>query len=296
MDRSIEVVSYVRNITIMLAKSVSQPEEHAWWLLEAVTHKSRLQLLLLKSIALTLEQQQTIVQWIHRIIDLHEPVQYVIGSVPFAGLNIVVKPPTLIPRPETEEMVIALISLLSPLNKKYSLTILDMCTGSGCIAVALAQSLPNFFIYAVDIDHDALRLAQLNADINGVKNISFIVSDLFNNIDTILFDIIISNPPYLSHDEWTQCALSVVQYEDKKALVADQEGIGILASIIQHANKYLKVLTPIACYQEIPELLLEIGGVHQVPVLRKYMYQAGFSCVWTIKDLAGKERFIAGKR
>jgi release factor glutamine methyltransferase len=267
-------------------------EQYAWWMLEAICGKNQAALLAQHTINLSHEQQQKLDLWIYNQLEKHEPLQYLIGSVPFNNLILNVKPPVLIPRIETEEWVTGLIEALLPLHTQ-KLTILDMCTGSGCIALALAKALPNATIYAVDIAPHAIILAQENAQKNNISNITIIQSDLFEQLPRdIKFDCIVSNPPYVTQPEWAELDQSVTAWEDKGALVADNDGLALIERIIDNAPDYLKH-NHLLEQHKIPSLLIEIGR-DQGNVVAQLMKQANFSNVKIQKDLSGNDRVVYG--
>src|SRR3989338_4187569 len=127
-------------------------------------------------------------------IEENRPIQYIIGNTDFLDLKIKVKEPILIPRSETEEWVNNLLNKFKNFEN-HKLKIVDIGTGTGCIAIALAKFFKNSEIFAIDINPVALELAQENAELNKIKNIKFVESDLFSNFDEKV-DIIVSNPPY----------------------------------------------------------------------------------------------------
>jgi release factor glutamine methyltransferase len=171
-----------------------------------------------------------------------------------------------------------------------SLTILDLATGSGCIAIALAQAFPESRIYATDIAGYALELAEKNATYNKVSTIEFKKSDVYANIPPdLLFDLIVSNPPYIAPEEWESLDSSVSKWEDPKALAAPDHGLAIIKKIIKEGPIWLKKDRP----QNIPSLVIEIGYL-QGPAVKELMEQAGFKKVEIKKDLAGKDRTIWG--
>ncbi len=267
--------------------------QYAWWMIEAITKKSKNQLIVQDNILLTDKQLRTLNTWIKKQVNEHTPLHYLIGSVPFLDVEILLEPPILIPRPETEHWCGELIERLRMLGNT-PLTILDMCTGSGCIALALAKALPHATIYATDISKKALALAQKNAQHNEITNITFLQSDLFQDIPhTMHFDIIVSNPPYVSQAEWHTLEPSVKDWEDKHALVAPQHGLGILEKIILQAPQFLQPNKQLA-QKNIPQLIVEIGH-KQGHAVSKLMQQAWFGNVQIIKDLAGKDRVVCGR-
>ena len=264
----------------------------AWWMLEAITKKNKLALLVNAEITLTPDQQKLLALWIKKHVNEHYPLQYLLGSIAFAGLTIIVEPPTLIPRPETEEWVMSLIQKLQTVGD-VPLTILDMCTGSGCIGLALAKALPQSHVYAVDIADSALVLAQKNAQNNQIFNITFLKSDLFTQLPSgINFDLIISNPPYIDQAEWESLEPVVTRWEDKQALVADDNGLDLLKKIINQAPNYLNLKSILMSYK-IPNLTVEIG--HQQGVMVKNIFMvACYKNVTICKDSNGVDRTVSG--
>ena len=163
-----------------------------------------------------------------------EPVQYIVGNVDFYGYKINVNKNVLIPRFETEELVFKTINLIKKFFNE-NIKILDIGTGSGCISIALKKEIPGLDITAVDISEDALVVAKNNALENNCE-INFIKSDLFNNIDD-KYDLIISNPPYISYDE--QIMDIVKKNEPHLALYAKNNGLYFYEEIIKNSSNYL---------------------------------------------------------
>ncbi|MFH1761041.1 MAG: peptide chain release factor N(5)-glutamine methyltransferase [bacterium] len=181
-----------------------------------------------------------------------EPIQYIIGHVDFMGNRIKVDPRVLIPRFETEILVQKAAEVLSSFNNCWNKKILDLCTGSGCISVAIANLVPEINITATDISPLALALAFDNAKTNGVDNrIQFKQSDLFNSLETDeKFNLIVSNPPYISEDEYKILPASITAYEPSIALLAGKDGLDYYRHI------FLKARTLMV---ENGILMLEIG-------------------------------------
>jgi len=265
--------------------------QYAWWALEAITEQSKTDLLMQREITLTQKQCDTLNSWIKSQVEHHIPLQYLLGSVPFIDCDILVEPPVLIPRPETEEWCLDLIKQLEQLPHQ-DFRILDLCTGSGCIAIALAKAFPHARIYASDISDAALALAQKNAERNEV-NINLISSDLFANIpQDLTFDIIVSNPPYIAEHEWHQLDPSVKTWEDTIALVAPDDGLGMVKQIIADSSMFLDKNSEIASYG-IPQLIIEIGHTQGESVKRSFQ-KAGYKNVEIKKDEYGKDRIAVG--
>lgn len=266
-----------------------EQQQTAWWMLEAITQSSQAHLIAQSIIDLSDEQEQKLIEWIRLHTEEKEPLQYLLGNVPFGSLTINVRPPILIPRPETEELVVWLIDKLKKLKTK-SISILDLCTGSGCIGLLLAKELPKSNICATDISLDALNLAKENAQINHINNIRFIHSDVFETLNASKekFDLIIANPPYITAKEYKKLDPMVSKWEDKNALTAEHEGLGIIEKIIKGAplfivqNEEMKLLN-------IPQLIIEIG-YRQGNKVKELLAGALFNHIRIKKDLEGKDR------
>lgn len=267
--------------------------QYAWWMLEAITKKNKAKLIAQQEIALDNGQHATLDEWIIHLVEEKMPLQYILGSVPFVDLEILVEPPVLIPRPETEELCYKLIAQFKKLNNK-KITILDIGTGSGCIALSLAKTLPESHVYGTDIADNALALAQKNTNHNKIKNVTFIKSDVYKDISKELnFDFIISNPPYITKEEWKTLDESVTEWEDPTALIANKEGLAIIERIISGAKSFLKSNEEMK-QKNFPQIIIEIGytqGAH----VRKLLENAGFSDIKIEKDLERKDRFASGR-
>ena len=206
-----------------------------------------------------------------------EPVQYIVGNVDFYGYNFIVNKNVLIPRFETEQLVEKTINYVKS-NKK--LDIIDLGCGSGCIAITLKKEL-NCNMDAVDVSKSALEVAKQNALNNNVK-INFIEDDMIKSL-TKKYDVIISNPPYIAHNE--EIMDIVKKNEPHIALYADDNGLYYYKEIIKKANNYLN---------DNGLLAFEIGyqqGKDLEEFAKKY-----FSNVKVEKDLSGKDRFLFIKK
>lgn len=267
-------------------------QQYAWWVLEQILNKSKAELLA-HDYKISSDQETVIQDWLHKLIDEKMPLQYLIGSVPFANTTILVNPPVLIPRPETEEWTVRLIEQLNKL-KNQNLTILDLCTGSGCIAVAIAKAIPTAHIYACDDAEEALMCARQNVTHNMVSNVVLIKSDLFDELpEDIRYDLIVGNPPYIAPEEWDSLDEQVALWEDKHALIAADHGLKIISAIINNAPRYLKENSEMK-EKQVPQLVLEIDRT-QGQQTKLLMQHAGFCDVQVEKDLEGKDRIICGR-
>ena len=273
-------------------KDHAQATQVAWWLLQAVSKKSKAELLT-SSITLSEQQKKQLDQWIHEHVVEHKPLAYIIGWVPFGPLTIQVEPPLLIPRAETEEWVHNLIEQFTPLHNQL-LTILDMCTGTGCIGLLLAHTFKKAQVYAVDINPQALECAKRNAQHNNITNITFIESDLFTNLSASLsFDVIVSNPPYIAHTAWQNLELSVKNWEDQRALVAQHDGSELLHAIIKQAPLWIKDNNQLIDLN-LPNVVLE-DKYDQALTTMRIMTDAGYNNVAYKKDSYGNDRLVQGR-
>ena len=213
----------------------------------------------------------------------NKPIQYIIGETEFCDLKFKVNENVLIPRPETSELVMNIVnSQLSTFNSQLS--ILDIGTGSGCIAISLAKRIPNSKVYALDISEKALEVAKGNA-INNNVDVTFINDDILslkNNIDT-KFDIIVSNPPYVRELEKADMRDNVLNWEPHNALfVSDNDPLIFYRNILEFAKTHLNENGEI--WFEINEYL----GKEMTDLCKEY----GFSDVKIFEDFRGKERVV----
>lgn len=216
----------------------------------------------------------------------HEPIQYVIGETEFYGLLFNVNEYTLIPRPETEELVEWILSEVKS-NRFIKPKILDIGTGSGCIAISLAKELINSYIMGFDVSMEALKIAKKNAELHAV-NIEFREMDIFE-IDTleIQYDLIVSNPPYVRNLEKGDMKINVLRYEPEIALfVSDDDPLIFYRKIIQLARNGL--VEGGLLYLEINEYLSN----ELVALLSK----EGFKNIEVKKDIFEKDRMIKANR
>jgi len=162
------------------------------------------------------------------------PAQYITGHQEFWGLDFLVNPAVLIPRPETEHLIEAVLTLARPLSNPR---IVDVGTGSGCIAVVLARELPGAKIHATDISPAALEVARVNATRNGVADrIHFHVADLLPRHEPASFDFVVSNPPYVGEREEDQVQLEVREFEPRNAVFAGPSGMEVITRLVPAAQ------------------------------------------------------------
>jgi len=268
-------------------------EQEAWWILEKITGLSKARLLFLNTETLTHDQALTLEKMLKQRTDEKMPLQYILGSVPFCNLDILVHSPILIPRPETEEWVHWLINLFAPMHH-IPLKILDLCTGTGCIALALAQAFAKSSVIGIDINPEAITLANKNKDHNGITNVSFLISDLYASLSPAqTFHLIVSNPPYITEKEYASLDPSVTTWEDRQALVAECNGMAIYQRIIQDAHRYLEP-HPLMQIHNLPGIVLESGTNPEA--IQSLLLSKNFSNSNNFNDMQHKIRCVCGQQ
>ena len=223
------------------------------------------------------EEEEVFVKGIFQQLAAHKPAQYIIGQADFYGMQLKVDERVLIPRPETEELV----ELILAENPDMNLSVLDIGTGSGAIALALAKNRSAWSVTAADISQEALDVASENAK-NQKFNIFFKKSDCFAEISE-KYDIIVSNPPYISREDESEVGLNVLYSEPHLALFADEDGLAIYRRIAEDAKDYLK---------DGGKIYLEIGykqGQSVPELFRKHLPEKR---VRTLKDQFGQDRMV----
>jgi release factor glutamine methyltransferase len=214
-----------------------------------------------------------------------EPLQYIIGSVEFYGLELKVNPSVLIPRPETE---LLLENILNQFSKEQNLIILDIGCGSGNIAIALAVNLPQSKIFSADISEEALLVAKENAELHNVPGrIKFIKHNILkNDLNNFpIFDIIVSNPPYVSKENYSTLQKEIKNYEPGIAVTDDGDGYTYYREISKKASAKLK---------ENGKLFFEVAQGQSETVMN-IMTQNNFKSIGIIKDYQNIDRVIFGE-
>ncbi len=278
------------------------------WVTEYLTSKGvdspRLSAELLLSHALGLKRIELYTQFnkpvagqqLDRLHDLveragqYEPVAYLTGKTEFYSLELSVTSDCMIPRPETELLVQRAIEFLR--TRRGVQFVCDLCTGCGCIAVAIAKNFPDSRIIATDISTAALRVAAQNVEKYQLKDgIKLLKGDLFEpimpHLDVDKFDLIVCNPPYVSADEYEKLDKNVKDYEPKVALFAGDDGLDVYRRVIEKADHFLK-----------PDagLMLEIGFA-QGPAVKDMLEQTGaFAEIKIERDLHNNDRIVTAKK
>lgn len=262
--------------------------------LEKLHQKKRIDLALQPDLAMDETQFS---QWETVLAELktHKPIQYILGETEFYGLPFLVNENVLIPRPETEELVQLILDDLSirAQSRSENITILDIGTGSGCIPISLKKNLPSAEVFAIDVSKNALEVAQKNAEINRVE-VNFIEANILltdslvlptrNSQHATLFDIIVSNPPYVRNLEKAEINPNVLEFEPHLALfVEDNDALLFYRKITELAKNHLSENGKL--YFEINQYL----GKETVALVESY----GFKNVQLIKDIYGNDRMIS---
>jgi len=212
-------------------------------------------------------------------INRHEPIQYILGEADFFGRKFNVNPSVLIPRPETEELVANVIQQIKTKNPK----ILDVGTGSGCIAITLALEIPHATVFAIDVSAAALEIAKFNARQLGAK-VTFFNQDILNtNIELEALDVVVSNPPYVTISESGTMEKKVLAHEPHLALfVPDNDALVFYEAIAKKSKLVLK---------SGGLLIVEINANFGSEVI-KLFNEKGFTGITIIQDINGKQRFV----
>ena len=214
-----------------------------------------------------------------------EPLQYITKQAEFYGREFIVSPDTLIPRPETEELVEKIIAFLS---KQSSGKVLEIGVGTGCIIHTLALECPNFSYKGVDISEGALEVAKKNQEKYQLENVSLYLSDVFQEVSPQKFVCIISNPPYIDVSEKNVMDESVLRFEPEVALFAEDEGLAIYRNIAQNLENYLL---------EEGQAFFEIGFQQGKAIQQLFKHCCPNREVSIHKDLSGNDRMIiVGRR
>jgi len=278
------VLEIIKRTTEYFAgKGIESPRLNAELLIGHALNRKRMQLYLEFERPLSEVELESIRPLVRRRAQ-HEPLQYVLGSTEFHGLKLKVDRRALIPRPETE-LLVELVIAAAPAEPKR---ILDLGTGSGAIALALAQAFPTAEVVAVDVSREALALAGENtvsSELSG--RVTLLESNWFGRLPREQpFDLIVANPPYLTAEETAQTSLEVRGFEPVGALTAADHGLADLRRIIAEAPAFLR---------EGGLLALETGIAQHAELLER-VAAAGLVGGESRRDLTGRDRFILARR
>lgn len=262
------------------AASSDEPEANAQWLLAHVLGVTRTWVLANSSFEISAKDQATFEKLLSRK-EAGEPLSHIVGFQPFCGLDIIVTPDVLTPRPETEDLV---QQAAAHFERKGSYTFLDMCTGSGCIAVALAKQFPNARVLAVDVSMDALQVAQQNIRKHKLdERVQLLQSNLWEEVMGT-FDLIIANPPYIPTENLDGLTREV-KHEPRLALDGGADGFEITRPLCQAADSFLNPGGLLA---------LELDDGQAWPLARG-LAEIGWQAT-VKKDIFNVERFVFATR
>lgn len=208
------------------------------------------------------------------------PIQYILGYAEFFGLRFKVGPGVLVPRPETEILVEEALKRASEMAPPV--TVADLCTGSGAVAIAIALKLPDSFVYGTDISQEAIRYAEQNRALHGIGNVRFISGSLFEPLRGLVFDIIVSNPPYIKSSIIDCLEPEVKDWEPRSALDGGPDGLRFYREIFSAVRNYLK---------PNGTLLVEIADAMSAKVSETAL-SFGLKKDAAIKDYSGTERVL----
>ena len=293
------MIQQIRDIAAQLASvyPTDEAEALAWWIAEETTGLSRTQLQIGCKDTTIFANMQKIQAIIDRLLHL-EPIQYIFGHTIWNGLDLLVTPATLIPRPETAELVETIVNKFNRQSSNRQFHVLDIGTGSGCIAISLKKAHPEWQVTGIDISPQAIEVAKENAKRNGVE-VEFKIADIFDSneenlpylqivpqgkessIFNLQYDIVVSNPPYICESEKSSMRRNVLEYEPATALfVPDSD--------------------PLRFYRRIAELKLgaylffEINETYPAE-LSAMLDQLGYTDIQLTNDIYGKPRIIEAR-
>ncbi len=267
-----EALLYARQVL----KDVPDRDVDAAWIVGWVSGLSRSRLQLEKAMELTQQQQNTLCRILARRAK-REPLQYIFGRLPFLNIELKTDSRALIPRDETAILTELALSIIT--QKKYQ-SMLDLCTGSGAIALACKYNLPYLSVCASDISADALSLAKENAQKLGLA-VEWQESDLFARLESRTFDCILSNPPYIAQRDLEKLEKEL-SFEPQNALDGGADGLDFYREIIAQASRHLN---------SGGMLMFEMGA-GQREVIEYLMIKAGFCDITVTNDYSGIERII----
>ena len=272
----------IKGVTILKLEKISTPKLKARLLLQYVLKKPRQYLIVYDNQKLTDKEKEEYLKYIE-LLTQGEPIEHITHQKEFMKLNFYVDENVLIPRPDTEVLVEEVMKIAKKIKAKK---ILDLCTGSGAIAVSLAKYLENTQLTALDISGKALDIAIANAKNNHVQDkITFVESNLFENLGQEKYDIIVSNPPYIRRKE-IEALDKEVRKEPRLALDGGEDGLEFYRRIIDEGYAYLKYGGYIC---------LEIGYDQKEEVMQLIEAEKQYSGTYCKKDLYDHDRVIVTK-
>lgn len=281
-------IELLQDAEVRLAKAGSEsPRLDAEVLLAHASGIERVDLYLNRARHIDDKAGQTFSEFIARR-EAHEPIAYITGTKEFWSMPVRVTADVLIPRPDTEILIDRVLDLTVDRNKRID--ILDLCTGSGNIPMALCSELPNAKITMTDISEAAIKIARENTEFAKARIVP-LVGDLFEPLATFdlrssIFDIITANPPYITSEEINALSRDILDFEPEAALHGGKSGLDILSRILKDAKEHLK---------DGGWLVMEIGAT-QAETVAELGHEEGYSNMHVKKDLAGMDRIVSMQR
>ncbi len=216
------------------------------------------------------------------------PIQYILEEKDFMGLNFYVKEGVLIPRFDTETLVEYIIEYINENHRDNNIRVLDLCSGSGAISLSIGHYCKNTFVYGVDISEVAIEVSNINKEKFNLTNVRFLKGNLFKALEGLglegQFEIIVSNPPYISKGEIESLSNTVKDFEPLLALDGGQDGLDFYRRITKESKGYLKN----------EGLLIYEIGYNQGEDVKDILFKEGFKDISIIKDLQGHDRLVFG--
>ena len=297
------VKSQISNLQSALLAAYPEDEARslAWWIAEELTGKSRTELQFgCKDTTFSPIMQEKSQEIISRLLHF-EPIQYIFGHTLWCGLDLLVTPATLIPRPETAELVERVSNLKFEIsNLKSPVRVLDIGTGSGCIAIALKKAHPSWSVTGIDISPEAIAIARENARRNKVE-VNFQVADIFDfNEENPKYDVVVSNPPYICESEKSSMRPNVLNFEPSSALfVPDSDPLLFYRRIAKIFSPPCREGLGVGLSLPFREgsgvgLFFEINEAYG-PQLSAMLSGLGYTDIQIHKDIYGKDRIIEAR-
>ena len=280
------MISKIRNIASQLESAYPKDEALAlaWWMAEELSGLSRTQLLCGCKDTTFLANTQVFVD---RLLHF-EPIQYIFGHTIWNNLDLKVTPATLIPRPETAELVDRIIEVSK--SRGLEISVLDIGTGSGCIAIALKKAHPEWQVTGIDISAEAIEVAKENAKRNNVE-VEFQIADIFNlqsPISDLQYDIVVSNPPYICESEKVSMNPNVLNYEPSTALfVPDNDPLRFYRRIAELFTNRKSIIDNPLC------LFFEINEAYATEI-ENLLREENYKNIRIHRDVYGKPRIAEG--
>ncbi len=278
--RVIDIIDWAESY--FYKKNFTNPRLEIEWFLRSILNCSKLDIYLRFEEPLTQSQLMILKQWVKRRVK-HEPLQYITGTCEFYGREFQISSKVLIPRQETERLVDIVIKKIKNINNP---TILDIGTGSGCIASTLALERSDTNLFGIDISSDAIDIAEKNKSIFSLKNVHFRNMDILSELPLKKFDIIVSNPPYISIKELSNLMPEVRDYEPQIALTDFNNGLMFYKRIAKISREILK-----------PDswIILEVGLNEHPDKVKSIFNDMDYNNLELIKDYNGDDRVFIAK-